>query len=66
MPDLESTAIRRVSYDEAERVLFVTYVGGVGYAYFDVAEDEYEALLRAPSKGAFVNARIKEHRYERL
>lgn len=60
MPDVESSVIRRVEYDEDERALLVTFTSGLTYRYANVPEIEYDALLGAPSKGVFFNERIKD------
>lgn len=61
MPRLHSTAVHRVDYTPVTRTLDIWYAGGGQYSYFDVPASVYEALLAAPSKGAFVNSRIKPH-----
>lgn len=61
MPKLDSTAVHRVDYTPATRTLDIWYAGGGQYSYFDVSASLYEALLAAPSKGAFINSRIKPH-----
>lgn len=58
---VESSAVEAVGYAAAERELYVRFVGGDLYAYADVSEDEYRALLNAESKGTFVNREIKPH-----
>jgi len=55
----DSTAIERAAYDSQSAVLDIWYVSGDRYSYFDVPPEVYEALLAAPSAGAFVNAGIK-------
>lgn len=65
-PGDASTAVRDIVYDVDARTLEVAYASGVRYAYRDVPPDEFLALLRTDSVGAFVNTRIKQHRYDRL
>ena len=60
MPEVESSVIRRVEYDEDEQALLVTFSSGLVYRYSDVSDIEYDALLGAPSKGVFFNERIKD------
>jgi hypothetical protein len=65
MPDLDSSAVERVEYAAETATLDIWYSGGDRYSYFDVPRKVYEALLAAPSVGAFVNAEIKlSHRFE--
>ena len=56
---VESSAIASVGYDLAKRELEIEFRGGHPYAYRGVPPRTYAALLVAPSKGTFVNARIK-------
>lgn len=55
----DSAAIERAAYDPDRRLLDLWYAGGDRYSYFDVPPETYEALLAAPSAGAFVNSEIK-------
>jgi two-component system cell cycle response regulator DivK len=61
VPEVNSSAIDRVEHDEESRTLDIWYSGGDRYSYFDVPRERYEALLAAPSLGAFVNSQIKPH-----
>jgi len=61
VPEVESSAVDRVEYDEASNTLHIWYSGGDRYSYADVPREKYEALLAAESIGAFVNAEIKPH-----
>jgi hypothetical protein len=63
MPEVSSTAIQRIDYDETSRHLWITFVTGNVYKYYDVPRGIYECFLRAPSKGAFFNENIKD-RYD--
>jgi hypothetical protein len=57
---MPSTALSDIAYDPAARTLDVTFVtSGRRYRYFDVLLDEYDALLRAASRGAHFNRVIK-------
>lgn len=60
MPEVKSRALTHVDYDARALCLFVTFVTGRVYVYDGVPPDVYEALLRAPSKGQFFNAEIKD------
>ncbi|HZF44126.1 MAG TPA: KTSC domain-containing protein [Sphingomonadaceae bacterium] len=59
MPLVTSTAVARVEYDPAARVLDIWYKGGDRYSYRGVPPEVYAALLAAPSIGAFVTAAVK-------
>ncbi len=59
MPAVTSSAIRRIAYDSGRRELHVAFRESGAYVYFDVPPDEYQAMKAAPSKGAFLNERIK-------
>jgi hypothetical protein len=60
MPALVSSVIGRVQYNATARILEVTFKKGRRYSYFGVPEQEYRGLLRASSKGAYYNARIRD------
>jgi len=60
MPKIESSAISHVGYQDQRRLLYVTYRGSGGsYVYVGVPRREYDDLLKADSKGLFINTRIK-------
>lgn len=64
MPKIDSSAISQVNYQDQRRLLYVTYKGsgkgsGDSYVYVGVPRRDYDDLLKAESKGAFVNERIK-------
>ena len=61
MPEVSSSAVNRVEHDPDSGRLQIWYSGGDRYSYFDVPREKYEALLAAPSIGAFVNSEIKPH-----
>jgi len=57
---VESSAISSIFYDPKSETLDIEFKGsGETYRYFDVPNDEYQELLRAPSKGAYLNSQIK-------
>lgn len=64
---LQSKGIEWVAYDEAAQTLDVHFGSSGTYRYFDVPPAVCDWLLRAPSKGKFVNRLVKDRfRYERL
>jgi len=60
MPTVNSSAIREIEFDELTNRLQITFTSGKTYTYYAVPRSVYEALLRAPSKGAFYNEYIKD------
>ncbi|HTJ19710.1 MAG TPA: KTSC domain-containing protein [Steroidobacteraceae bacterium] len=65
--EINSKGIRWIRYDESTRTLDVAYTNSGEYRYFDVGPEVYAWLVRAESKGKFVNRLVKErYRYERL
>jgi lysyl-tRNA synthetase class 2 len=54
-----SSVIRDYSYDQARRVLTITFVSGDTYDYFDVPRDVYEDLRAAGSRGRYFAASIR-------
>lgn len=64
---MQSTAVASVGYDPHSQILEVRYISGDLYAYLEVPAAVYDALLEAPSAGAFVNQEIKPfYRYNKL
>jgi hypothetical protein len=64
---LQSKGIDWVAYDKEAQTLYVQFNSSQPYRYFDVPPAVYTWLLRAPSKGKFVNRLVKDrYRYERL
>ena len=62
MPDMtpvDSSNIESVGYDTSNRELHVRFLGNRTYIYSDVPAELYEELLRAPSKGSFLNRAVK-------
>jgi len=55
---LTSSMIASAGYDPTKRVLEIEFASGDVYQYLDVPEEEYKALLVAPSIGRFFHARI--------
>jgi len=65
LPNVISSAVDRVAHAPESRTLDIWYKGGSRYTYFDVPAEVYQALLAAPSVGAFVNAQVKDvYRFE--
>jgi predicted nuclease of predicted toxin-antitoxin system len=57
---VDSSAISAISYDPKSQTLDVEFKSsGEIYRYFDVPNDEYQGLLTAASKGAYLNSEIK-------
>jgi len=71
MPNLFSSAIHHVDYDEYHHRLYVTFRGtrragsgqapGRSYVYYGVPKDEYLAMMQSRSPGAYFNDHIKDH-----
>lgn len=56
---LDSSLIQSVTY-EADATLTVRFHGGAVYRYFTVPRSILDALLAAPSKGAYFNRHIRD------
>lgn len=68
MPAVDSSAITHVAYQENLKRLYVTFRGSrETYVYLDVPQSTYDELMKAESKGIFVNDEIKpRYQYQRL
>lgn len=64
---VHSTSIASVGYDDATATLTIEFQSGALYEYYEVERAVYEQLRAAPSKGQFVNARVRDvYRYARV
>lgn len=54
-----STTVASVGYDESTQTLEVEFNTGSVYQYYNVTAFLYEQLMKAPSKGQFLNVNIK-------
>ena len=63
MVQVESEAIAEIRYDAARSVLFVRFVEGAWYSYFDVPRSVYEDFVAADSHGRFFQTHIRD-RYD--
>ena len=58
--EVESTTLRSVGYESAERILELEFTSGAVYQYFDVPESVWQGLLKAESKGKYFNREIRD------
>ena len=65
---VESSSISAAGYDPTTRRLYLRFAGsGNAYLYLDVPPATFDELMRAESKGGFVNTMIKgSYGYRRL
>ena len=64
MIQVVSEAIAEVDYQPAAATLFVRFVDGDWYSYFDVPPNVYAAFLAAESHGRFFQPNIRnQYRY---
>lgn len=64
---MPSTAIQSLSFDAATNILFVTFVEGDTYAYFEVEPALFDAFRSARSKGGFFARRVRDrYRYQKV
>lgn len=58
---VHSSGVRAVGYEEERKVLYVQFVDGDVYEYYDVPVSDVVELIQAHSIGRFVNKRIKPY-----
>jgi hypothetical protein len=58
---VDSSSVRSVGYEEERSILYVQFVDGEVYEYFNVPMGDFIDLLHAKSIGWFVNKRIKPY-----
>ena len=59
MPNVHSSAMTFVKYDDDSGELDITFTSGKTYRYREVPLEIYDGLLEAESKGEFFNDNIK-------
>ena len=62
MPEMhyvDSTSVEAIGYDGNKLELYVRFLSGSSYVYFDVPKMVFEEFLRASSKGVYLNDNIK-------
>jgi hypothetical protein len=65
---LESKMLSAAAYDHFRQILCLRFRNtGDVYRYFELPAADYQAFLRAESKGRFFRSHIRDHfRYERM
>ena len=56
---VNSSAVRSVGYDPAQKILEVEFQNGSVYQYLEVPEATYADLMTASSQGRFVDEHVK-------
>ena len=59
MTPVASSNVQAVGYDVSTQSLHVSYLNNRTYVYSDVPQGVFEELLRAPSKGSYLNRAVK-------
>ena len=63
---VESSSLKSVGYAPESRTLEVEFHHGAVYQYLGVPPNVHEALMRAESKGTFLNREVRDiYPYER-
>ncbi len=64
---VHSSSVRAVGYDEEREVLYIQFIDGDLYEYYEVPAGEVIDLFQTESIGWFVNKRIKpQYKYRKL
>jgi KTSC domain-containing protein len=58
---VQSSHIASVGYDEEQQIMEIVFRDGRVYHYLEVPPERVLSLLRAESKGRFLNSDIKPH-----
>jgi len=54
-----SGMISKITYDESEKLLTLTFASGGAYSYKDVPKEVFDGLLAAESAGKYFHANIR-------
>jgi hypothetical protein len=57
---VSSSAVRSIGYDATAAILEVEFTSGRIYQYQGVPPEHHDNIMRAESKGRYLNAQIKE------
>jgi len=64
---MPSSVVANMEYDEARKVLRITYTSGAVYDYLAVPPEVYKDMTIAGSKGTFLNYQIKgKYKYKKV
>jgi hypothetical protein len=64
---VDSATLQSVGYESKRQVLELEFCSGALYRYFEVPEEEHQALLGAESKGRYFGLHIRDqYGFERL
>ena len=67
MHDVSSMTIQSVGYDEGANILYVRFIGGAKYAYYDVSQYVYDELLDVNEPGTYVREHLDDqYRHEKV
>lgn len=62
MPEMiyvDSSNIEAIGYDDGTQELYVQFLSGACYIYYDVPREIFEGLMYSASKGSFLNREVK-------
>lgn len=67
MIQVSSSNVESIGYDEANQILYVSFLNGSTYIYKGVSQYEFDGLLNSPSVGSYLHRNIKNiYPYERI
>ena len=58
--DIASSNVVAIGYDRPTETLEVEFLKGAVYQYYGVPEHMYDNMMKAPSKGGFLNTYIRD------
>ncbi len=64
-PDVGVPIPKDPVYSSASRTLYVNFVDGTPWRYYDVNPNEWRNFRRSASPGRFINRVLNSHNYER-
>lgn len=63
---VKSSNIHSIGYSAELKIIQVQFLSGSVYEYYDVPVNEYEAFLKADSKGKFLNRNLHKYKYRQV
>lgn len=59
MPNVSSSCITSIDYDDTKQEMTVVFVKGGSHVYSGVPKSVYDGFLVAPSKGKYFNQNVR-------
>jgi len=63
---INSTNVKKVRYNQKDKILDVEFQNGIIYRYFNITEEDFREFMHSNSKGRMIKQLGRFRKYERL